>query len=129
MAIVGVGVDIVDVARMKHALSSGVGERFKRRVFTAEERAYCESRGVQAAQSYAARFAAKEAVKKALGGRARFGFAWPEIEVVRLPSGAPRIRLHGRMKARADSMGAREIHLSLSHIEQVAVAHAVAERG
>ena len=129
MAIVGVGIDLVDVARMKQALDSGtLGERFKRRVFTDDERAYCEARGLQAAQSYAARFAAKEAVKKALGARARFGFAWPEIEVVRLSSGAPQIVLHGRTKAMAESMGASVIHLSLSHIEDVAVAHAVVER-
>jgi holo-[acyl-carrier protein] synthase len=126
MAIVGIGVDIVDVARMKHVLGSGnVGERLKRRVFTPKERAYCDGRGAQAAESYAARFAAKEAVKKALG--ARMGFAWPDIEVVRTPSGAPRIVLHGRTKAKAERIGAREIHVSITHIAQVAVAHATIE--
>jgi holo-[acyl-carrier protein] synthase len=128
MAIVGIGIDIVDVGRMKQALDSGsLGERFKRRVFTDEERAYCEGRGVQAAQSYAVRFAAKEAVKKALGAPGRFGFAWPDIEVVRLASGAPQIVLHGRTKAKAESMGALVIHLSLSHVQDVAVAQAVVE--
>lgn len=129
MAIVGVGIDIVDVGRMKRVLGAGSrGERFKRRVFTDEERAYCEGRAARAAESYAARFAAKEAVKKALGSPARFGFAWPDIEVIRLASGAPRIVLHGRTKAKAQSMGASVIHLSLSHVETFAVAQAVVER-
>ena len=129
MAIVGVGIDVVDVERMRRALGSGAaGERFKRRVFTPDERAYCEGRGTLAAQSYAARFAAKEAVQKALGATATFAFAWPEIEVVRSPSGAPRIVLHGRTRARAASMGASAVHLSLAHLEHVAVAHAVVER-
>ena len=130
MALVGVGVDIVEVSRIRHALDAGnnLGERFKRRVFTDDERRYCDSRGTRAVLSYAARFAAKEAVKKALGGHTRFGFAWPEIEVIRLPSGKPRIVLHGRTKEKAESMGVGEIHLSLTHIDQVAVAHAVVER-
>jgi holo-[acyl-carrier protein] synthase len=128
MAIVGEGVDMVDVSRMKHALGSGrVGERLKRRVFTADERAYCEGRGQRAVYSYAARFAAKEAVKKALGGRTRFGFAWPDIEVVRTATGAPRIILHGRTKAKAERFGARRIQLSITHIDQLAIAHAVLE--
>jgi holo-[acyl-carrier protein] synthase len=129
MGIVGIGVDIVDVARMARALDAGTtGERFKRRVFTAEERAYCEGRGAHAAESYAARFAAKEAVQKALGGPGKFGFAWPEIEIVRSPSGAPRVVLHGRVKARAETLGASAVHLSLAHAAQAAVAHAVVER-
>jgi holo-[acyl-carrier protein] synthase len=127
MALVGVGVDIVDVPRMRHVLESGpVGERLKRRVFTQNEREYCDSRGGRAAYSYAARFAAKEAVKKALG--AHFGFAWPDIEIVRTPTGSPRIVLHGRTKEKAESMGAGDIHISLTHVDHVAVAHASIER-
>jgi holo-[acyl-carrier protein] synthase len=103
-----------------------VGERLKRRVFTQKEREYCDSRGWRAAHSYAARFAAKEAVKKALG--AQFGFAWPDIEIVRTLAGAPRIVLHGRTKAKAERLGAGDIHISLTHIDQVAVAHASIER-
>jgi holo-[acyl-carrier protein] synthase len=127
MAIVGVGVDMVDVTRIRRVLSSGpLGERLKRRVFTPKERAYCDSRGTKAALSYAARFAAKEAVKKALG--THFGFAWPDIEVVRTPKGKPRIVLHGRTKEKAESMGAGDIHLSITHVDHMAVAHAVIER-
>jgi holo-[acyl-carrier protein] synthase len=103
-----------------------VGERMKRRVFTPDEREYCDSRGTRAAYSYAARFAAKEAVKKALG--THFGFAWPDIEIIRTSTGAPRIVLHGRTKAKAESMGVGEIHISLTHVDQVAVAHASIER-
>ena len=131
MGLVGVGIDMVDVSRMRHALGAGaVGERMKHRVFTPEERAYCEGRGSRAAYSYAARFAAKEAVKKALGGRTRFGFAWPDIEVVRSPTGVPSIVLHGRTKAKAERMGVGvgDIHLSITHVDQIAVAHAVVER-
>ena len=127
MAIVGSGTDMVDVMRIRRLLANGpVGERLKRRVFTPDERAYCDSRGGKAALSYAARFAAKEAVKKALG--TRFGFAWPDIEVVRTSKGKPRIVLHGRTKAKAERLGAGDIHLSITHVDHIAVAHAVIER-
>ena len=127
MAIVGVGTDMVDVMRIRRVLESGaLGERMKRRVFTPKERAYCDSRGGKAVLSYAARFAAKEAVKKALG--TRFGFAWPDIEVIRTSRGKPRIVLHGRTKEKAESLGAGDIHLSITHVDHIAVAHAVIER-
>lgn len=128
MAVVGTGIDVVDVARMRRALSGGaVGARMKRRVFTEDEVRYCESRGRKAAESYAARFAAKEAVMKALGYRARLGFAWPDIEIVRTKEGKPTIVLHGRTRAKARRLGAGDVHVSITHIDRVAIAHAVVE--
>jgi holo-[acyl-carrier protein] synthase len=128
MALIGIGVDVVDVARMRIALARRTGERLRRRVFTPSERADCEASSRTAAERYAARFAAKEAVSKALGRSTRWGFAWPEIEIVRNASGAPEVRLHGRTAKRARSLGARSVLVSLSHERSVAVAHAIAQR-
>jgi holo-[acyl-carrier protein] synthase len=120
--ILGVGVDIAEVARIRAALAHPrTGERFRARVFTAEEIAYCAKRR-NAHESFAARFAAKEAVMKALGRAA----GWQEIEVVR-GTGAPSILLHGRAEARAASIGISRIHLSLSHTAELAIAYVVAE--
>ena len=127
MAILGVGVDVVEVERVRRVISRGtVGRRFKRRVFTAAERDYCEARS-RSWQSYAARFAAKEAVMKALGLEGRWGFPWPEIEIVSTASGSPRVVLHGRVAARARRLHAGRVHVSLSHAHEVAVANAVVE--
>jgi len=120
--ILGVGVDIVEVERIRSAVEHvRTGERFRERVFTADEIAYCTRRR-NAPESFAARFAAKEAVMKALGR----AFGWREIEVVR-DDGPPEVRLHGRAAARAESVGIRRIHLSLSHSDRLAIAYVVAE--
>ena len=120
--ILGVGVDIAEVPRIAAAVGHPkTGERFRQRVFTDEEHAYC-SRRRTGHESFAARFAAKEAVMKALGQ----AFAWREIEVVR-GRGAPAIRLHGRAQIHADTLGIRRIHLSLSHTAEYAIAYVVAE--
>jgi holo-[acyl-carrier protein] synthase len=120
--IVGVGVDIAEVARIRAALTNPrTGERFRRRVFTPDEIAYCARRR-NAHESYAARFAAKEAVMKALGRL----LGWQEIEVVRL-GGPPGVRLHGRAAERAAAQGILRWHLSLSHTADLAVAYVVAE--
>ncbi len=127
MAILGIGIDVVEVERMRAAVGHVTrGERFKERVFTAGERAYCDSRA-DGAPSYAARFAAKEALMKALGPAAPWGFPWHEIEVERDESGRPSIRLHGRTAARTAAFGVRAIHLSLSHERSVAMAQVVVE--
>jgi holo-[acyl-carrier protein] synthase len=127
MAIIGIGVDVIEIDRMHRALSHATrGARFKQRVFTAAERAYCEKRRGWA-QSYAARFAAKEAVMKALGRSGPWGFPWLDIEVVSTASGVPTIRLHGDAAARAARLGAARIHVSLSHDGDTAIAHAIAE--
>jgi len=120
--IVGVGVDIIDVARIRAAVERPTtGARFRTRVFTPEERAYCECRR-NAAESFAVRFAAKEAVMKALGCL----LAWCDIEVVRT-DGPPGVRLHGRAAAHAEGLGIRRISLSLSHTAELAIAYVIAE--
>ncbi len=120
--IIGVGVDITEVARIRAALSHPrTGERFRHRVFTPDEIAYCVRRR-NAHESFAARFAAKEAVMKALGRL----LGWREIEVVR-SGGPPGVRLHGRAAERAAIQGIRHLHLSLSHTAELAVAYVVAE--
>ena len=117
-----VGVDIIEIERVAATLRR-FGERFLERVYTPSETAYCRGRAPQ----LAARFAAKEAVMKALGTGTR-GVGWREIEVVRAPSGAPSIRLHGKAAARAASIGIGELALSLSHSRAYAVASVVGRR-
>jgi holo-[acyl-carrier protein] synthase len=118
--IVGVGVDVVEIDRFAASLARR--PRLAERCFTPDESAYCASRAYPP-QHYAARFAAKEAVGKALGiGMTR----WREVEVVR-GRGAPTIRLHGRYAARADELGVSRIHISLTHGRDSAIAYAVAE--
>lgn len=111
-----VGVDLVDVGRVRNALVRHP-ERFARRVLTPGEAAYCLKRP-DPAPHIAARFAAKEAVIKCLGG----GCALSEIEVVRALSGSPSVTLHGRAKAKANG---RIVLVSLSHLEHLASAFAV----
>lgn len=124
--IVGSGVDLAEVARIRAAVSR-FGERFLRRVFTAAEIAYVERRG-NSMERYAARFAAKEAGMKALGTGWRRGVRWQDFEVVNLPSGRPTLRLHGRAKEYADRMGVANIALSLTHTREQALASVVLER-
>src|SRR5438105_3285452 len=97
MAIVGTGIDIIEVERVKRALTrEPTGIRFRQRVFTGDEIAYCESRGHPRFQSYAARFAAKEALMKALGTGWNRHVGWSEIEVMRQRGSAPTIVVHGK---------------------------------
>lgn len=120
--ILGVGVDIIEIERIAAALGRPrTGARFRMRVFTAEEIAYC-SRRRNAAESFAARFAAKEAMMKALGR----AYAWREIEV-RRASGPPTLRLYGRAQERAAALGVHHLHLSLSHTAALAIAYVIAE--
>jgi holo-[acyl-carrier protein] synthase len=119
--ILGLGVDIVEIARMRIALERH--PRMKERCFSAEERAYCDGRN-RPVVHYALRFAAKEAVLKALGtGFA--GMRFTDVEVVRDPSGRPTPRLSGRAAEAAAELGAREVMLSLSFTHENAVASAV----
>ncbi len=124
MEILGLGVDICEIDRMERALARH--PTLRERVFTAEERAYCDSRA-RPAESYAGRFAAREAVIKAMGGYR--GRGWQEISVTRSPSGAPAIRLEGNAKARADLLGISEVLVSFTHERSSAVAFAIAVAG
>ncbi len=120
--IVGIGVDIIEVPRIRAALENPrTGARFRARVFTAEEMIYCGRRR-NGHESFAARFAAKEAMMKALGR----ALEWCEIEVV-CTDGPPTVRLHGRARERAEALGIRRISLSLSHTVDMAIAYVVAE--
>ncbi len=120
--ITGLGVDIVEIARMRAALERR--PRLKERLFSAEEREYCEKRSKPEVH-YALRFAAKEAVLKALGTGFR-GMSFTDIEVVREASGRPVPRLSGRAAEVAAEAGVVEMHLSLSFTHTTAVASAVA---
>jgi holo-[acyl-carrier protein] synthase len=122
--ILGIGVDVVSVARMAGVLSRR-GRRFCERVFTPAERTYCQSRA-EPAQHYAVRFAAKEAALKALG--VPRGLSWHELEVERGFSGTPQLRLQGRAAEAAHAQGGTRLHLSLSHSAETAVAMVVVER-
>lgn len=125
MAIAGVGIDLVEVARVRELLEKH-GERFKARTFTAGEQVYCDG-CADPAMHYAARFAAKEAAAKALGTGFAQGVSWLDIEVVREVSGRPGLRLHGQAAMRAELLLARGWHLSLSHTKELAQAQVVLE--
>lgn len=121
--LVGVGVDIVDIEHMRTILKRTPS--FSRKVFSADEQAYCESM-TDPASHYALRFAAKEAVLKALGtGFFESGIGIRDIEVSRNEKGAPSVRLHGAARRKAEELGVREIPLSLSYTHQEAVAFAM----
>jgi holo-[acyl-carrier protein] synthase len=121
MRIVGVGVDVVEVERVRRVLARR--STFRDRVFTGEEIAYCDAKAVPA-RYYAARWAAREACVKALGGVR--GFRWHDIRVQRSPTGAPRLALEGSAKARADRLGVQDVLVSFSHEGSVATAFCIA---
>jgi holo-[acyl-carrier protein] synthase len=119
----GVGIDLCGIDRLAEILQRQEG-RFEARVFTEAERAYCRDRG-NPAQHYAARFAAKEALLKALGGPE--GLSWQELEVIHTPEGRPALRLTGAAQAAAESLGVRRLHLTLTHADGMAAAVVVVE--
>lgn len=120
---VGLGIDLVDIARMKRILERT--ESFAVKVFSEGERAYCDSRANPEAH-YATRFAAKEAVVKALGTGFTQGITVRDIEVVRNAKGAPRVVLHGRAAEVAREQGVQSLPISLSFTHNEAVACAMA---
>ena len=115
------GVDIIEIPRIRR-VADRYGDRFYGRVYTEREAAYCRGRAPQ----LASRFAAKEAVMKALGTGTR-GVRWQDIEVVRERGQAPTIRLRGNALARAERLGIEHLAVSLSHSEQYAVAFVVGD--
>jgi holo-[acyl-carrier protein] synthase len=121
--IVGIGVDIVKIDRIDKA---GKHEGFLERLFTDREREYC-SRQKFPAQHYAARFAAKEAVLKAIGTGWSAGIKWTDMEVLHGEGGGPIVNLSGRVKDLIDLKGVKVVFLSYSHDEGYAVAHVVLE--
>ena len=117
-----VGVDLIEIERIARALERYPG--FRERCFTAAERAYCDSR-VNPPQHYAARFAGKEAVGKALGSGVRF--TWREIEIAGRPK--PGVTLSGRTREWAERIGAGRIELSMTHSRELATAVAIVADG
>jgi holo-[acyl-carrier protein] synthase len=123
--IVGMGVDLAEVGRIRAAIERR-GDRFLQRVYTAKERAYCE-RSINMYERYAGRFAAKEATMKALGTGWRRGVKWLDLEVVRQPGGRPTMALHGEAKRIAGRLGVKHIALSTTHTESLAFAQVIFE--
>lgn len=125
--IVGLGVDLVDIARVRRLIEQR-GDRAMARLFTEGEREYAGYR-VEPARHLAARIAAKEAAFKALAGNdlAR-GIGWRELEVFSRSDGGPLLRLHGRAEARASELGVTAVHVTISHTDTTAVAVVVLEK-
>ena len=117
-----VGVDLIEIDRIRRALERHAA--FRERCFTEAERAYCDSRR-DPAESYAGRFAGKEAVGKALGFGVARAFAWKEIEIVGRPK--PSVRLSGRLARLAETRGVASIDLSMTHSRELAQAVAVVD--
>jgi holo-[acyl-carrier protein] synthase len=121
---VGVGIDIIEVDRVRKVYEHH-GERFLKRVFTEREILQCRRRGVIHYARLAGRFAAKEAISKALG-TGLHGVAWREMEVVQLRSGRPTITLHGRAKLRAEQLGISAFDVSIADLAHMSIAIAIA---
>jgi holo-[acyl-carrier protein] synthase len=123
--IIGMGVDIAEVERIRGALGRH-GEVFLRRVYTAKEREYCEQ-FKNKYERYAGRFAAKEAAMKALGTGWRRGVRWVDLEVVRETGGRPTLALDGEAGNIAQRLGVRHIALSITHTATLALAQVIFE--
>ena len=124
-AILGHGIDLVEISRIGAMLDEH-GARFLARCFTAAEQEYCRESDRRRVERLAVRFAAKEAVLKALGTGWRDGIAWTDIEVTREPSGRPGVRLAARAAEVAGSLGITGWQLSLTHTTTHAMASAIA---
>jgi holo-[acyl-carrier protein] synthase len=123
--IVGTGIDIAEVPRIAQSIAR-FGDRFLRRVYTAGEIRYCDSKANRV-ERYAARFAAKEAAMKALGTGWSHGVRWRDCEVVRLPGGRPAIVFHGKAGEIAAKLDVKNSALSLSHTAEQAIAQVILE--
>ena len=124
--ILSIGIDITEVYRIRQTIART--PRFAERVFTANERAFCDGKGVAAAQSYAGRFAAKEAFLKALKTGWRGKITWKDIEVVSDEMGAPSLAIHGEARKLLAERGATSVHLSISHTSTLAIAEVILEK-
>jgi holo-[acyl-carrier protein] synthase len=124
-AVVGLllGTDIIEINRVKAAIENCRDGRFSARVFTSEEIKYCESKNAAKYQSYAARFAGKEALSKAFGTGIGKNASFSEIEILNDKFGKPYVILYGKTKEYYDSLGASGISISLSHCKDYAVAY------
>ena len=123
--ILGTGIDLCEVSRMGAKVGDPAGD-FLTAVFLPAEISYCKTKR-HPAEHFAARFAAKEAMVKALAGSGGQGSFWQDIEIVNQPDGRPEIRLHGRIQKIAADFGVRRVFVSLSHTREMAVAKVVLE--
>ena len=123
--ILGIGVDIVELDRIERLVEKH-GDSFLNKIFTESEIAYCQARR-HSSTHFAGRFAAKEAVLKALGTGLRPPIRWTDVEVRRGDSGPPTIHLARGAKAEAAQQGVARVHISISHSRRTAVAYAIAE--
>jgi holo-[acyl-carrier protein] synthase len=123
--LIGTGVDLIEIERIANSIER-YGERFLRRVYTDREIAYC-NRKRSSAESFAARFAAKEAGAKALGTGISRGVTWSEFQIEREPSGRPILELRGRAAQLAAELGVKRISLSLTHTGSLAMATVMME--
>ena len=124
--IISTGIDIVEVYRIAETMTRT--PRFGERVFTDAERAYCDAKGAAAAQSYAGRFAAKEAFLKALQTGWRGKITWHDIEILSDDQGVPSLNISGEARRLVDDRGVLQMHLSISHTTEHAVAHVMFEK-
>jgi holo-[acyl-carrier protein] synthase len=125
MGIAALGMDLLRIDRLEDVVARR-GERFLERIFTSDERAYCERRA-RPATHYAGRYAVKEAVMKVLGTGWARGVRWVDIEVRRAPGAAPEVRLSGASARIAEERGIAHIHVTITHDAGVAAAVAVGE--
>lgn len=123
--VIGLGTDLIEIERIEHSVAR-FGQRFLDRVFTPGEIAYCHAKK-GSAESFAARFAAKEAGAKALGTGISRGVSWKEFEVKRKPGQRPELHLSGRAAEIARELGVKRMSLSLTHSRQMSMAVVVAE--
>lgn len=124
--IFGIGTDIIEVKRIKKRLENN--DALRQKLYTKAEQSYCESGNVVKYQSYAARFAAKEAFFKALGTGYRYGMAFHEIEVLNDELGKPCITPHGKVKEYLEKNKVRHIYLTISHVKKMANAFVILEK-
>jgi len=119
------GTDIININRLKKSIET-LGDSFVNRVFTDNEISYCESKKKVKYESYAVRFAAKEAISKALGTGISSGMSWHDMEVINNTSGKPQVFLHGKAKELSEELHISSISVSLSHCSEYAVAYVCA---
>ena len=124
--IVGIGIDLVEISRLKRSIER-FNERFLKRIYTVRELEYCQQKLIQETH-YAVRFAAKEAMVKAVGIGVRNGITWQDIEVVNDDMGKPEIRTYGKCKQIMSILKVNRIHISLSHTENYGIAMVVLEK-
>ena len=126
--IVGVGIDLIEVARVRRVLEGAkTGVRFRARVYTEKEIDYCEARGEGKYQSYAGRFAAKEAVMKALGRGWGSKVGWLDIEILPALGGQPKVSLRNKTSIYAQELGIHGFSVSITHTKALAMAYVIAQ--